>query len=62
MMANAAYKHEVGHAGKKFACKCCNKAFQFKGALKDHLKMHTETLAPIVILSLQAIGPCFSMQ
>ena len=39
--ANAAYKHEVGHAGKKFACKVCNKAFQFKGALKDHLKVHT---------------------
>ena len=34
MMANAAYKHEVGHAGKKFACKYWNKAFQFKGALK----------------------------
>ena len=41
MTANAAYKHEVGHAGKKFACKYCNKAFQFKGALKDHLKVHT---------------------
>ena len=41
MTANAAYKHEVGHAGKKFACKDCNKAFQFKGALKDHLKVHT---------------------
>ena len=37
MMANAAYKH----AGKNFACKYCNKAFQFKGALKDHLKVHT---------------------
>ena len=37
MMGNAAYKHEVGHARKMFACKYCNKAFQFKGALKDHL-------------------------
>ena len=41
MMANAAYKHEVGHTGKKFACKYYNKAFQFKGALRDHLKVHT---------------------
>ena len=41
MTANAAYKHEVSHAGKKFAFKYCNKAFQFKGALKDHLKVHT---------------------
>ena len=39
--ANAAYKHEVSHAGLKFACKVCNKAFQFKGALKDHVKVHT---------------------
>ena len=41
MMADAAYKHELRHAGKKFTCKYYNKAFQFKGALKDHLKVHT---------------------
>ena len=41
MTANAAYKHEVGHAGKKFACKYYNKAFQFKDALRDHLKVHS---------------------
>ena len=31
----------MGHASKKFAYKYCNKAFQLKGALKDHLKVHT---------------------